>query len=110
MVRECEKPGGEDFDAVVQPPLWGVGYTHHGGSASLSVARHSRKRVDHLHVMAEFLKQMNMVFDKDAPCRISRNGVKQRDDEDLNGETSSVECLVNFSEVIGHAGSVVEEA
>ena len=60
--------------------------------------------------MPLFPKQVNVVFDEDAPYRISRNGVKKRNDEDLNGEASSVERLMNFGEVIGHAGSIVEQA
>ncbi len=60
--------------------------------------------------MAEFAKELNMVLNEDAPCRVPRNGVKQRDDEDLNGDASSVERLMNFGEVLGDAGSVVEQA
>ena len=60
--------------------------------------------------MAEFTEEVHMILNKDPPSGVPWNGVKQRDNEDLNGEASSVECLMNDSEVLGHTGSVVEQA
>ena len=51
-----------------------------------------------------------MILNKDPSGGVPWNGVKQRDNEDLNGEASSVECLMNDSEVLRHTGSVVEQA
>lgn len=60
--------------------------------------------------MTEFTEEVDVILNKDASSGVPWNGVKQRDDEDLNGDASSVECLVNFSKVFGHTGSVVEQA
>lgn len=110
MVREGEKARNECIDAVVLPTLRGFGHTHHGGPTRLCVARHPWKRVDHLDIVTEFTEEVDVILNKDASSGVPWNGVKQRDDEDLNGEASSVECLVNFSKVFGHTGSVVEQA
>ena len=110
MVGQRKKPGNKGFGAVVQPPLRGLRYAHHGGATSLGVAGHARKWVHHFHVVSHGLQQVHVVFHEDPTRRVTRNGEEQRDDEDLDGQPSSVERLMNFGEVVNHAGSVVEQA
>jgi hypothetical protein len=51
-----------------------------------------------------------VVFDKDAPCWIERDGIEKTHHEDSDGTSPSVERLMNLSEVVRHVRSVVEQA
>ena len=88
----------------------GLRYAHHGGATSFGVAGHARKWVHHFHVVSHGLQQVHVVLHEDTTRWVARHGVEQRDDEDLNGQPSSVERLMNFGEVVNHAGSFVEQA
>ena len=60
--------------------------------------------------MAHFAEQSHMVLDEDPARGVERDGIEQTHDKDLDGDPSSVERFVNFSEVVSHVGSVVEQA
>ena len=109
MVGQCEKSWDKGFDAVVHPLLRCFRHAHHGGPASLCVARHAWKRIDHLHVMAEVPEELRVVLHENAPRGIPWNGIKQGNDENLNEQPSSIERLMNFSEVRDHACSIVKQ-
>ena len=109
MVGQREKPRHKGLDVVVKPAFGCFGHPHHGGAARFCVAWHARKRVDHFHVVVEVPQQMDVVLHEDATRSVVRNGVEQRDDEDANEQPSSVECLMNLSEVVRHTGTVVEQ-
>ena len=49
-----------------------------------------------------------MVVHKDAARHVLWDGIEQRNHEDLDGQPSSVECLMNLCEVFSYAGAVVE--
>ncbi len=51
-----------------------------------------------------------MVFNKDAPCWIERDGIEKTHHEDSDGTAPSVERLMNLCEVVRNVRSVVEQA
>jgi hypothetical protein len=60
--------------------------------------------------VAEFLEKTDMIVHKDAARHVLWDWIEQRNDEDLDGQPSSVECLMYLCEVFSHAGTVVEQA
>ena len=85
------------------------GHAHHCRTARFGILWHARERVHDLHVVPHILEEFDVVFNKDAPCWIERDGIEKTHHEDSDGTAPSVERLMNLCEVVRNVRSVVEQ-
>ena len=110
VVWQSKKSRHEDVNALMPPASRCLGHAHHCRTARLSIPRHARERVHDLHVVPHILEEFDVVFNKDAPCWIERDGIEKTHHEDSDGTAPSIERLMNLCEVVRNVRSVVEQA
>ena len=86
------------------------GHAHHRRTARFGILWHAWERVHDLHVVPHFLEKFDVVFNKDTPCWIERDGIEKTHHEDSDGTAPSIERLMNLCEVVRNVRSVVEQA